>query len=77
MSEEDGMALWQKSEYAKVSSQIRAHATMALGQAYRRGDFRKPLEELSDQEVLEARGCGEATLRQLRSVIPAPGLPDV
>ena len=68
---ENGIALWQKSECGRISGKISAHATMALGKAYQRGAYTKPLDELTDDEVLAALNCGPATLRQLRSVIPA------
>jgi len=66
------IALWQESEYAKISGKIHSHAIMALGRGYQRGDFTKPLEELTDAEVLAVRGCGPATLRELRAVFPEP-----
>ncbi|KKM68816.1 hypothetical protein LCGC14_1457140 [marine sediment metagenome] len=69
---ENGMALWQKSECARITGKISAHATMALGKGYQRGDYTKPLDELTDDEVLAALNCGPATLRELRSVFPAP-----
>ena len=68
----NGMDLWQESECHKISGKISSRATMALGQGYRRGDYTKPLDELTDDEVLAATGCGPATLRELRSIIPAP-----
>ena len=76
MSDQDGMTLWQKSECDKISGKISSRATMALGQAYRRGDYTKPLDEMTDDEILAAKGCGPATLQELRSVIPVPEVND-
>jgi len=68
----NSIRLWKDSERAKIADKIRSQVVMAIARAYLRGDFRKPLEKLTDAEVLAAYGCGPATLRELRSVFPEP-----
>ena len=49
-----------------------ARVINAVGRGYRQGWLKKPLEELTDEDLLALRGFGVYSLHRFRKVVPTP-----
>lgn len=68
--QQEGRRLWELSEEKLGGLTRRAH--YLLHRAYLSGEQLKPIEELTDVDLLAVRGVGLKTLADIRAVIPAP-----
>ena len=66
----DSQALWEK-QFPMIED-LPSSIVLAFGRAYRRGQIKKPLAELTDDEILSIRHIGTGRLAAIREIIPKP-----
>ena len=65
---DDWQALWEK-QFPLIKDLPRS-IVLTVGRAYRRGQIKKPLAELTDDEILSIRHIGKKRLAAIREIIP-------
>jgi len=55
-----------------LGGKVSNHARMKIARRYYYGWLEKPLEELTDAELLGTKFIGPRTVAELRTVVPAP-----
>jgi|GEM_PF-4492893 len=67
---DDWQALWERQ--FPLMEDLPTAIVLAVGRAYRRGQIKKPLAELTDDELLSIRDIGQRRLAAIREMIPKP-----
>ena len=67
---DDWQALWEKQ--FPLIEDLPASIVHPVGRAYRSGRIKKPLAELTDDEILSIRHIGTGRLAVIREIIPKP-----
>lgn len=57
---------------SQLDGKVTKRVAMAAARGALFGEWKKPLDELTDAEILAEPGIGPGTLADIRSVIPAP-----
>ena len=60
------------NEKPKIDGKLSKRVVLFLARAYMHADLEGPLEQIEDKEFLRIHGLGPGTLREIRTVIPAP-----
>lgn len=60
-------------EGAKLEGKVSIRIYLLLLRCYLYGDLTKPIEQVTDEELLSYYGVGPKTLAEIRKVVPAPG----
>jgi len=59
--------------HALLDGKASSRAVLLIARAYLYGDLVKPLDELTDEELLAQPWVGPKTVEEIRAVIPSPG----
>jgi len=68
---ENRRKLMEENE-AKLEGRVSERIKLLIARQYLWGEYTKPLEELTDQELLAVAYVGPKTVAEIRKVIPAP-----
>ena len=60
------------NEKPKIDGKLSKRVVLFLARVYMHADLEGPLEQIEDKEFLRIHGLGPGTLREIRTVIPAP-----
>lgn len=63
-----------EEQRAKVRGKVSRRLELVIGRGYLYGHIKKPLELLSDKELLKIPGLGAISLYDLRRVVPRPAI---
>ena len=66
-----------KKVHALLDGRATNRAVFLMARAYLYGDLVKPLDELTDKELLAEPLVGPKTVEEIRAVIPSPAQRDV
>jgi hypothetical protein len=61
-----------ENEKPKIAGKLSKRVVLFLARCYMNGQLEGPLEQIEDKEFLRIHGLGPGTLREIRTVIPAP-----
>jgi len=59
--------------HALLDGKASSRVILLIARAYLYGDLVKPLDELTDEELLAGPWVGPKTVEEIRAVIPSPG----
>ncbi len=65
---------WDKQEQPKIAGKLSTRVEHLLGRGYIYGYLKKPLEQLSDEELCSVPWLGPCALYDIRQVLPRPRL---
>lgn len=63
---------WDKEEQHKVAGKLTTRVENLLARGYIWGYLKKPLEQLSDEELLSVPLLGVCALYDIRRIVPRP-----